>query len=239
MKVISPSLDEYVARNLRLTIDKCRIAAVHTSDNRVAWGSQIPNGISVVWLGADEDTAYLLFNRMNPETEDIEFEKPVTIHRLVLRSGEWLPSLVVGDKELESLISILPGKHSVIVLTATTKDTPFRDELASYRVTCFTRDKTEPLWSKTFTSQGQRPTPGVSLWASRRPNYATSSIQHLARLGERILVCAEDTQDTLCLERDTGKEAWLGACVGVSAWIHRTQRMVTLSFPVWTRDHSV
>lgn len=232
VKVISPSLDEYVARNLRLTIDKSRIAAVHTSDNRVAWGSQIPNGISVVWLGADEDTAYLLFNRMNPETEDIEFEKPVTIHRLVLRSGEWLPSLVVGDKELESLISILPGKHSVIVLTATTKDTPFRDELASYRVTCFTRDKTEPLWSKTFTSQGQRPTPGVFLWASRRPNYATSSIQHLARLGERILVCAEDTQDILCLERDTGKEAWRlervweyqRGFIGPSVWSHFLSR---------------
>jgi hypothetical protein len=61
VKVISPSLDEYVAGNLRLTVDKSRIAAVHTSDNRVAWASQIPNGISLAWLGADEDTAYLLF----------------------------------------------------------------------------------------------------------------------------------------------------------------------------------
>ena len=232
VKVVSPRLDEYVAGNLRLTIDKSRIAAVHSSDNRVAWASQIPNSISVVWLGADEDTAYLLFNRMNPETEDIEVEKPVTIHRIVLRSGEWRPSLVVGAKKQESLVSILHGKHSVIMLTGTANDTPCGDELASYRVTCFARDKTEPLWSKTFPSRGQRPTPGVFLWASRRPNYATSAIQHLASLGERILVCAEDTQDVLCLERDTGKEAWRlervweyqRGFIGPSVWSHFLSR---------------
>ena len=109
VKVISPRLDEYIAGNLRLTVDKSRIAAVNTSENRVAWNSQIPNGISVVWLGADEDAAYLLFNRMNPETEETDFEKPVTIHRLVLLSGEWLPSLVVGDKELESSSASYPA----------------------------------------------------------------------------------------------------------------------------------
>ena len=232
VKVISPRLDEYVAGNLRLTIDKSRIAAADTSDNRAAWASQIPNHISVVWLGADEDTAYLLFNRMNPETEDIEFEKPVTIHRLVLRSGQWLPSLVVGDKEPESLISILPGKHRVIMLTGITREASDGAEIASYRATCFAQDKTEPLWSKSFPSRGQRPIPGVFLWASRRPNYATSSIQHLAWLGERILVCAEDVQDILCLEGDTGKEAWRlervweyqRGFIGPSVWSHFLSR---------------
>jgi hypothetical protein len=42
IRVISPRSDEHVAGNLRLTIDKSRIAAVHTSDNREAWASQIP-----------------------------------------------------------------------------------------------------------------------------------------------------------------------------------------------------
>ena len=232
VKVISPSLDEYVAGNLRLTIDKSTIAAAHMADNREAWASQIPNGFSVAWLGNDEETAYLLFNRLNPKTEDIDFEQPVTIHRLVLRSGEWLPSLMVGDKERESIVSILPGKHSVIVLTGITKEAPDGAELASYRVTCFAQDKTEPLWSKTFPSRGQRPTPGVFLWASRRPSYATSSIQHLAWLGKRLLVCAEDVQDILCLEVDTGKEAWRlervweyqRGFIGPSVWSHFLSR---------------
>jgi hypothetical protein len=88
------------------------------------------------------------------------------------------------------------------------------------------------LWSSTFASKGQRPSPSVFLWASSRPNYATSSIQHLAALGERILVCAEDTQDILCLERNTGKEAWRlervweyqRGFIGPSVWSHFLSR---------------
>ncbi len=231
-RIVSPRLDEHLAGNLRLTVNSSKITAVHSSDNIQAWASQIPNGFSVAWLGDDDETAYLLFNRINPETEDFEFEKPVTIRRLALRSAEWLPSLVVGDKNHESLISILPGEHRVIILTATAKETPFGEELVSYRVTCFPRGKTELLWSKIFVSRGQRPTPGVFLWASRRPNYATSSIQHLAWLGERILVCAEDVQDILCLEGDTGKEAWRlervweyqRGFIGPSVWSHFLSR---------------
>jgi hypothetical protein len=41
VKVISPRLDEYVTGRLRLTIDQSRIAAVHLSNNSVAWASQI------------------------------------------------------------------------------------------------------------------------------------------------------------------------------------------------------
>ena len=78
----------------------------------------------------------------------------------------------------------------------------------------------------------QRGQPGAGLWSPRRPNYASSMLQQLTWLGDRLLVCAEAVQPILCLRRETGSTVWQlerpwefeRGFTGPSVWRHHMGR---------------
>jgi hypothetical protein len=144
-------------------------------------------------------------------------ETPVTIRRLDLRSGQWMPSLVIVGETTkknsgEALDSILTSQRRVAILTAMSVDDDVAEKSIISRVTCFPRDGDKPIWSRQFHSKVERLDPPTSAFVPEpAPDSSESSLHPLSWVGERLLVClegADGKRDLVCLNGDTGKSEW-------------------------------
>jgi hypothetical protein len=229
----SPWRAEYRAGDLQVVLEENNSLAVQNGETR--WTAKAPDGRRLYWLAGEGGRAYFGGYQVDEKTSTERLDNPPRVRRLDLASGKWLPDLPIGSqaaapRENESILSVLADDKQVVVLSTLSGDEKGSGEsrLIAYRVTCFAKDKIKPIWSKRVQSAGEPERPTALLFSARPPNSAISKIQHLAWLGNFILVCAGEVQDILCLERATGNKLWRfpriweqeRGFIGPSVWQH-------------------
>lgn len=208
-----------------------------TVDNRAKplWTVQgEPEKFLHVWAHSG-DRAYIV---SYPKDDDraAGAEEVQKVRVLDLQTGKWLDYL--NEESKGAIADVSANKERVAVLRQNAKQDGEGPALKSYDVTLFGKDLAKPLWTKNFSVTTERSSPGVFLWSARTPNFATSSIQHLSWLDDRLLVCAEAVQPVMCLEPDTGKSLWeidrpwefQRGFTGPSVWQHHIGRFGHGSF---------
>jgi hypothetical protein len=217
-----------------LTVTEDKVTATAEGQSKPAWTIDGERGRKLHLWTHSGDRAYFVAYPAGDEDSD-EGTGPQRIRVLSLNDGKWLGHLAEGTGNLAA-VSASQGYVAVLRLNA--QDDRQREELKSYEVTLFGQDHEKPLWTKTFPVSALRGRPGVYLWSPRRPNYASSTLQQLAWLGDRLLVCAEAVQPILCLSRESGTTIWQierpwefeRGFTGPSVWRHHLGRFGRSSF---------
>jgi hypothetical protein len=242
VKVIAPPRHEEMAGERRLVMGDDAVSEIDPKTGKERWSAKSPDGFLLRWLGADEAIAYFSGYRPAREKEDPQPESPAVVRRLDLKTHKWLDSLTVAPKDKkdgkrrEVIQAAFVDGGRLFVLSVLLKEEqkegqPVEDHLDAYRVTCFQEGKS--AWSTEYPSRGGQEQPGVVLlWSARRPDFASSSVQHLTRIGDDVLVCAGGQQDLIRLDMATGKERWRVPRVwefrrgfmGPSVWSHFISR---------------
>jgi hypothetical protein len=240
VRVIESWRYEHPAGAVTISVEDQTVVASDAKTGKTAWKNESADGLSLEWLAANEHIAYFRARKKGKENESPQYEQPARVRRLQLRDHRWLTPLVVTkdkpkEKTAEIVVALLPHEQSLVVLTATVVDhSQFnnRGQVLHYRVTGFLPGQDAPAWSLTDHSAGSRSLPGAYLMASRRPDYATDSIQSLVAVGPNVLVCMGPLDDVICVEALTGKENWRishiweyrRGFVGPSVWTHHIAR---------------
>jgi hypothetical protein len=230
----SPWYREERVGDYRIRIVKDQVLAIREADRQPIWNVKSSKGQYLQWLTRDGEIGYLVGYEVDGEGRFTRYAAPLRVRRLDLKIGRWLPDLPIeapNERKVQSILAILARDHYVMVLSALVKASASADQekpVSDYQVTCFRDGKASPRWSKSFPVATERPGPGVYLWAPRKPDYAVSILNHLAWLGDRLLVCPEAMHPLLCLNRDTGANIWQldrpwefeRGFIGPSVWSH-------------------
>ncbi len=231
----APWRDEHRVGDLHITVEGDTVTSFQGSDGLKKWSTRTRDNRLAYWLGADGTTAYIGGYRLEGKWKTEVLDNPPVIRRLDLQSGKWLAEFAIsaegkpGAAEKETTLSVLARDKQTFVLTVIVRTVNGDEQLVGYRVTRFGRGEAKPQWAKKFASAGARTRPGAFLlYSASPPNQASSTIQHLAWLGDALLVCAGDVQDIVCLDRRTGEKRWWfqqiwnedRGFVGPSVWQH-------------------
>jgi ankyrin repeat protein len=220
-----------------IVIDKDTVTAHTSRKGKPDWVARSPDKHHLQWLADDDATGYLLGYIPDAEGKFQRYTYPLQVRRLDLKSGRWLTNLKVGSadrkaQQTDTILRVLLGDGYFVVLSRRVKSRKdWESTVVGYEVTCFCRGKDKPEWVKALPSAGARSAPGVYLFGGH-PAYASSSLQHLSWMGDSLLVCPEAVQPIICLDRDTGSEAWKlerpweydRGFIGPSVWSHYMAR---------------
>ena len=203
------------SRERRFVLHGDTVEEIGGESQKPTWSIKAPGGLNLRWLAATDAQAF--FQAFKPEKEgaSAEPETPLRVQRLDIAARKWAPPLELlaakpQPNRHDTILAVLAKGKLVVVLTESwieserSFDSP---KSMTYRVSYFRDGQEKPAWSKEFASGGTRPAPGVGLWATRMPDYASSDIQHLQWLGDDILVFAGEKDDILCLSA-VGKTKW-------------------------------
>ncbi len=230
----SPWYREEPVGDRRIRLSKNQVIAIRAADRQPIWSAKSAEAQHLHWLTSDDERAYLVGYEVDSEGRFLRYAAPPRVRRLDLKTGRWLPDLPVEapkDRKAQGILAVLARDAYVMVLCALVKAGAGADQempVSDYQVTCFRDGKATPRWSKSFPATRERPGPGVYLWATRTPDYATSALNHLAWLGDALLVCPEAVQPLFCLNPDTGTKIWQldrpwefeRGFIGPSVWSH-------------------
>jgi ankyrin repeat protein len=230
----SPGYREERVGDRRVQVTKDKVIAVRATDYQQIWSAKAADGRSLQWLAHEGEIAYFLGYEVNDQGRFTGYSMPPSVRRLDLKTGRWLSDLSVAapkERKVQTILAVLAKDDYVMVLSALVKGDAGADlekPASDYQVTCFRHGKVTPHWSKSFTAVGARPGPGAYLMAPRTPDYAYSVLQHLAWLGDTLLVCPEAMQPLICLNPDTGTKIWQldrpwefeRGFIGPSVWSH-------------------
>jgi hypothetical protein len=244
VRIVTPWRQEYRTATRHLVVDKATVTAWGNSKDKPDWIAKSVDGAQLQWMTSDKGTAYLLSYVVGSDGRFEHYSSPVHVRRLDLETGRWLTNLPAGstdnkDRPTDGVLRVLAGEGYVALLSRQVEANKTAElNILAYEVTCFRQGKDKPQWSKAFPTTGSRPGPGVYLWAARSPDYADSALNHLAWMGDTLLVCAEAVQPVLCLNRDTGTTIWKlerpwefeRGFIGPSVWSHYLARRGTDPF---------
>ena len=241
-KVEERRREEHWASDVRYVLDGAELTASRGADKLLQQAA--PNHQRWRWLTCDDHYAYLT---VTPDVESKgadRYAKPARVWRFDHVAGREAGSVPVGpakpegDKRAVVVVDAVATRGQFLVLTATVLDDPTTHDdgrMFEYQVSCFEPGAAKPRWEKSFKSAGERPEPGAYLWAPTRPSYASSDIQYLSMVDDKIIVCAGAVQDILCLNSANGDVTWKceriweyqRGFIGPSVWQHVMHRVGT------------
>jgi ankyrin repeat protein len=246
IEVLSPAKHACLSGTNRFWVNENKIEHILPNGTNVDWTASVEDGLSVNWLGADAQVAYLDCYKTNREGRLDSYESPFRVRRLNLSTGKWLSDLPIkkgtpSGYTCQNVVGLLTSDGGAIVLTALVKESHAKSEEDStdaYGLGFFRGELGSPTWSKLFPAAGQRPYTGGYLWGVPGPRYAGSGLKPLSWMGSRLLVGAEAMQPIYCLNPDTGSEIWKvdrlwefqRGFIGPSVWSHYISRFGTEEF---------
>jgi ankyrin repeat protein len=229
----------HAAGDFRLEVDGPHVELCKDADSKPLWSVESDDGKHLQWLASTAGMAYFLGYSVDQQGHFDRYCEPPQIRSLDLGKHRWGERLVAAsaeqaDQKPGGVISALVDDQHLFVLATIVEGKPADNQphVTAYVVSCFGHNRTKPLWTRSFAAAEPRPYTGGHLWAARVPRYASSNLQHLSWLGDRLLVCAEAKQPILCLNPDTGTDLW--SCervweyqrgfIGPSVWQHYIER---------------
>jgi hypothetical protein len=242
LKTRKPWREEHWAGDVCYVLDGAELTVSRGSEK--VFQQTAPTHQHWRWLTCDAHCAYLT---TTPEIESQgadRYTMPARIWRFDHVSRHEAVSVPVGptkpdgEKQAVIVVDAVATRERCLVLTATILDDPTAHDdgrMLEYQVTCFDPGAASARWEKVFKSAGERAEPGAYLWAPRRPTYASSDIQYLSMMDDKIIVCAGPVQDILCLDSAKGELAWKcehiweyqRGFIGPSVWQHVMHRVGT------------
>jgi ankyrin repeat protein len=241
IEVINPWRMTYKVGTNRFFVAGNTVQRPATVGHDFLWTAKSDDGSSLNWLGATTNIAFLLGYNTSENGRLQEYDFPPRVRRLDLRTGNWLADLsasagLPGDLEVKSVLELqVSADNRVVLLTGLGKREPSKSrggKIEAYSLSFLDEGGAEPIWTKQFPSEGERPYTGGYVWGIPAPLYAGSSLRRLSWLGERLLVCPESMQPIYCLNPDTGSEIWhlermwevQRGFIGPSVWSHFISR---------------
>jgi hypothetical protein len=198
-----------------------------------AWSVKSQDGKKIGWLSSIGDVA-LLAAEITPGGE----EKRMEIRRFNVATHQWEAPLAISAEkknanQFEWCIGAITDADRIAVLTERAEGGENKRELKvlGYRLALFAKGQEKPKWVKELSSQGERPEPGVHVFARTMPDYAGSSVHHLSWLGDGLLVCAGEKDAIVILDgagaiKRKVERIWeyQRGFIGPSVWSHFISR---------------
>ncbi|MGA2496534.1 MAG: hypothetical protein ABSH20_02265 [Tepidisphaeraceae bacterium] len=224
------------AGDRRFVVENDAVSELDANGVKILWSIRSPDGRRLLWRGHKGQVALFTGYGMVDERRT-EAESPGQVRRLDLAARKWLSPLAAavdvprGARTVVVDIRVSADRVAVLSQRTQVAEEQRDQKTTAYCVSVFVGDAEKPRWSREYEAQGSRPEPGVYLWAETMPDYAGSAVQRLTWLGDRLLVCAGEKEDLICLDA-AGEESWRvrkiweyqRGFIGPSVWQHYMAR---------------
>lgn len=223
---------EYLVGKALIRIRDVTIESIDNSTGTTQWSVQSDSPAPLHWLGEHRGMVFLADVHSGRDENNNRIRATDGVRRLSLQNGEWQSPLVIpfeaAERDGESHVSAFLGDGDGVLVLTNTETEEFQKKQIGYRITRFSADSPNVIWSKFYESAGTLPTAGAFLFGSLGLARDTSSIQRLSRMGSQVIVCGGPLECLMAIQPVNGTVDWQvprlwefrRGFIGPSVWQH-------------------